>query len=86
MIILLRVVCIVRLTSPELPLMAVQCTGHVIQTRTRDNKNIDTGVQLKEGQNTGVQFKGGQNTGVQLKGGQNTGVQFKGTEVQLKRG
>ena len=30
-------VCIVRITSPELPPMAVQYTGHVIRTETRDN-------------------------------------------------
>ena len=27
----------VRITGPELPPMAVQDTGHVIQTETRDN-------------------------------------------------
>ena len=32
--ILIRIVCIVRITSPELPPMAVQYTGHVYQVTT----------------------------------------------------
>ena len=45
MIILLRIVCTVRITSPELPTMAKQNTGHVIQTETRDD---DTALPLVE--------------------------------------
>ena len=44
MIILLRIVGKVRITSPELPPMAEQYAGHVIQTKTRDN---DTALPLK---------------------------------------
>ena len=32
-------VCTVHITSPELPPMTEQYTGHVIQTETRDNDN-----------------------------------------------
>ena len=42
MIILL---CIVRITSPELPPMAELYTGHIIQTETCDN---DTALPLVE--------------------------------------
>ena len=38
-------VCKVRITSPELPPIAEQYTGHVIQTETRDN---DTALPLVE--------------------------------------
>ena len=38
-------VCTVRITSPELPPMAEQYTGHVIQTETHDN---DTALPLVE--------------------------------------
>ena len=44
MIILLRIVCTVRITSSELPPMAVQYTGHMRQTETRDN---DTALPWK---------------------------------------
>ena len=37
--------CIFRITSPELPPMAVQYTSHVIQTETHDN---DTALPLVE--------------------------------------
>ena len=42
---LLHIVCIVRITSPELPPMAVQYTCNVIQKETRDN---DTALPLVE--------------------------------------